>query len=186
VNDPLHQPGAGGTGAIALWTRRALTALVSIIMFVMMILTTADVFGRAVFNTPIKGSFEIITFLLAALIFSSLPLITWDEKHISVSLVDQWLKGPLRRISRTLILTICTIIVAGITQRMWIQGDLMAEGQHITGFLEWPIAPIAYFMAVLSGLSTLILVLLTWCALTGRETEPGGHGDISPTDPGIE
>ena len=40
---------------IARWTRNALTALVSIVMFAMMMLTTADVFGRT-FGKPIKGS----------------------------------------------------------------------------------------------------------------------------------
>jgi TRAP-type C4-dicarboxylate transport system permease small subunit len=183
MNDQLEPAERGGAGPIAFWTRRVLTALVSIIMFSMMILTTADVFGRAVLNTPIKGSFEIITFLLAALIFSSLPLITWDEKHITVSLIEQWIRGPSRRISRVLILTVCTIVVAGITYRMWVQGDLMAEGQHITGFLEWPIAPIAYFMAVLSGFSTLVLMLLTWSALSGKDLD---ETDQSPAGPGYE
>jgi hypothetical protein len=37
----------------------------------------------------------------------------------------------------------------------------MAEGQHVTGFLEWPIAPVAYFMSLLSGLTTVILAVIT-------------------------
>lgn len=152
--------------------------MVSVVMFAMMALTTADVAGRALLNTPIKGSFEIVTFLLAILIFASLPLITWDEKHITVNLFERWIKGRAQRVLDVVLSATSTFVVALITERMWIQGRLMAEGQHITGFLEWPIAPIAYTMAVFSGLTTLILLIITWNKLTGRDR----HHDHEPTE----
>ena len=74
----------------------------------------------------------------------------------------------MQRILGIVLSATSTFVVAGITERMWIQGNLMAEGQHITGFLEWPIAPIAYFMAVLSGLTTVILLIITWNKIVGR------------------
>lgn len=154
---------------VALWTRRLLTALVAIVMFAMMILTTADVAGRALFNAPIRGNFEIITFLLAILVFASLPLITWDESHITVGLFERWIAGGVRRILRSVLSAASTLIVGAITYRMWIQAELMAEGQHITGLLEWPIAPIAYVMSALSALTTVILALLTWQKILGRD-----------------
>jgi TRAP-type C4-dicarboxylate transport system permease small subunit len=151
---------------LARWTRYALTAMVSITIFAMMMLTTADVVGRALFSKPIKGSFEIVTFLLAILIFCALPLVTWDEKHINVRLFDHWIAGPVQRLLALAWTAIMTIIMALITWRMWIQADLMAQGRHVTGFLEWPIAPIAYFMSVLSGVTTIILVVQTWRKLS--------------------
>jgi TRAP-type C4-dicarboxylate transport system permease small subunit len=179
----LSPTGARRDFAVARWTRRALTAMVSIVMFAMMMLTTADVAGRALFNRPIEGSFEIVTFLLAILIFSSLPLITWDEKHITVNLFERWIKGRVQRVLDVVLSAVSTVVVAGVTDRMWIQGNLMAEGQHITGFLEWPIAPIAYFMAVLSGLTTLILLAITLNKLIGggarANTGHDGRGGTS-------
>lgn len=159
---------ASGSFAIARWTRAALAALISIVMFSMMLLTTADVVGRYFFNKPIKGSFEIVTFLLAILIFASFPLVTWSDKHITVNLFDHWIPPSVKRWLSAFLSAVSTVIVAGITERMWVHGNLMAEGGHITGFLEWPIAPIAYYMSVLSGLTTIILVVLTWQKLTGR------------------
>ena len=101
---------------IAGWMRNALTALVSIVMFAMMMLTTADVVGRA-FGKPIKGSFEIVTFMLAILIFCALPLISWDEKHIKVNLFDDWIPAPILRALNVLWAIIMTIVMAGIASR---------------------------------------------------------------------
>lgn len=186
----MSAPSTGNGGArdilAARWLYRALTVLVAIVMFAMMSLTTLDVAGRALFSRPIKGAFEINTFLLAILIFSSLPLITWDDKHISVSLFEQWIPAPVRWALSVLLSALSTAVVAGITHRMWIQGRLMAEGQHITGFLEWPIAPIAYFMSVLSGLTTVILIVLTWHKLTGRQGRYAGRGGAGTEYPGAD
>jgi TRAP-type C4-dicarboxylate transport system permease small subunit len=174
ANDPAYR------APLARWTRNALAALVCLAMFSMMMLTTADVAGRALLNAPIKGSFEVVTFLLAILVFSSLPLITWDEGHISVNLFENWFPPGLRRLLDAFWSVVGTIVVGGITWRMWIQGNLMAEGPHVTGFLEWPIAPIAYFASVLSGLTTLILAALTWQKLSGSRGIVAGTGGKNP------
>ena len=52
--------------------------------------------------------------------------------------------------------------------RMWDQGERLERTQAITGYLEWPVAPIAYFMSVLAGLSTLLIAMLLWRAVAGR------------------
>ena len=167
-----------GSIAIARWTRLVLTSLVSVVMFTMMMLTTADVAGRYFLNTPIKGSFEIVTFLLAILIFSSFPLISWDEKHITVNLFDHLIPGGIKRWLDMALSLVSTVVVAGITERMWVQGNLMAEGQHITGFLEWPIAPIAYYASALSALTTVIMAVLTWQKIIGTaRIKPHGPED---------
>jgi TRAP-type C4-dicarboxylate transport system permease small subunit len=166
--------GLGREGPIARVLRNALTAVVAVVMFAMMMLTTIDVAARALLNMPVRGSYEIVTFLLAILVFASLPLVTWDEKHITVNLFDRWMRRRVRHLLDVVFLALSTVIVGVITWRLWVQGGLMAEGQHITGLLEWPIAPIAYFMSVLSALTTLILMFLTWQRLAGRETPPTG------------
>jgi TRAP-type C4-dicarboxylate transport system permease small subunit len=179
ANDSVHR-----ANPVARWTRFALTAAIAVVIFGMMALTTADVVGRALFSKPIKGSFEIVTFLLAILIFCAMPLVTWDEKHINVRLFDHLIPASAQRALALLWSAVMTLTMAVITWRMWIQANLMAEGRHVTGFLEWPIAPIAYFMSVLSAVTTIILVILTWQKLT-RRSEPRGP-DLSADNPGAD
>jgi TRAP-type C4-dicarboxylate transport system permease small subunit len=169
---------AGGSGGnvarrewfVWHWTRGVLAAVISIVMFAMMMLTVADVTTRALFNKPVPGSFEISTYLLAILVFASLPLVTWDEQHVKVNLFDHLVPDALKLPLDAVLSLISTVVVAVITYRLWIQGDLMARGQAVTGFLEWPIAPVPYFMSVMSAITTLTLVVLTWQKFTGHAT----------------
>lgn len=157
-------------GAPSLFLRVARTVLLAIVciaMFTMMMLTTADVTGRALLNFPIKGSDEIVAFLFAIVIFAALPLVTWDQQHITVSLFERWLRGPVEKVLAVLISATCTVVVAGIAYRLWIQANLMAEGRHVTGALEWPIAPIVYVMSGFSTIAAIILLILTWEKLRG-------------------
>ena len=178
-NETVHR------APIARWTHNVLTALVSVVMFSMMMLTTADVLGRTL-GKPIKGSFEIVTFMLAILIFCALPLISWDEKHIKVNLFDHWIPAPILRALNMLWAIIMTIVMAVITWRMWVQANLMWQGQHVTGFLEWPIAPIVYVMCVLSGVTTIVFVALTCQKLFQRGGPPAEKPQISAENPGVD
>ena len=146
-------------------------------MFAMMMLTTIDVGGRALINKPIKGSDELVSFMLAILVFASLPLVTWDEKHISVNLFDRWIPVAVRRPLAVLLAVVSALVMIGVTWRMWIQGRLMWEGQHITGALEWPIAPIAFVMSVLSAVTAAMLVVIAWRKLTARAGRPDRNPD---------
>jgi TRAP-type C4-dicarboxylate transport system permease small subunit len=174
MTDRLQQEDTISRTAALRWTRGVLTALVSIVMFAMMMITVVDVAGRALVNVPVKGSDEIVSFLLAILIFSSLPLVTWDRQHITVTLFGHWIRGVSARVLAVLLAATSTLIVAFIAYRMWIQADLMREGQHITGALQWPIAPVVYMASVLSGLTAAILAYLTWQELLGRLPAAGG------------
>ncbi len=60
-------------------------------------------------------------------------------------------------------------------------GDRLHQTQAITGYLEWPVAPIAYFMSILAGLSALLIVMLLWRAVAGRPypAYDDGGGELS-------
>ena len=56
------------------WLDRALGAAAAVLLFGLMGLTTADVIGRYVINSPLRGAFEITELLLLTLVFAGLPL----------------------------------------------------------------------------------------------------------------
>ena len=56
-------------------------------LFVMMLLTAADVMGRYVFNSPITGTFELTKFLVLILIFSFLANTQAHKMHVTVDLI---------------------------------------------------------------------------------------------------
>ena len=96
-------PGGPGGGLPALLVRRLLGWMVALVLAFMMALTVVDVTGRFVFNRPIPGSFEVMEFCLAIVVFSALPLVTWDRRHITVSLFDSLFRGSGDRLRQGVI-----------------------------------------------------------------------------------
>ncbi|MDE0334630.1 MAG: TRAP transporter small permease [Defluviicoccus sp.] len=152
----------------ALPVRRLLGWMVAVALAFMMVLTAVDVTGRFAFDSPIPGSFEVMEFCLAIVVFSALPLVTWDRRHITVSLFDSLFRGAGYRVQQCLVQGASLLAMGIVCWRMWDQGERLERTQAITGYLEWPVAPIAYFMSVLAGLSTLLILMLLWRALAGR------------------
>ena len=147
---------------------RVLALIMAVVLFAMMSLVTVDVFGRYLFNTPVKGGFEIVQFMLAVVIFVSLPLITWENGHVTVSIFEGFFERRFTQIQKIFVLLVSALSLTLITWRMWAQGNDLVEGQQITGFLEWPIAPIAYFMSGLTAIALAIVLVLIVMALAGK------------------
>ena len=170
-------PGVPDSARTAAHLRRALGWMVAGVLGFMMVLTVVDVTGRFGFNRPIPGSFEVMEFCLAIVVFSALPLVTWDRRHITVSLFDSLFRGAGYRIQQGLIQGASLLGMGVICWRMWDQGNRLDRTQAITGYLEWPVAPIAYFMSALAGLSALLIVMLLWRAVTGKPYPAWSDGD---------
>ncbi len=172
-------PSASIDARLFRWLDRLLTGIVATVLFFMMALTFVDVFARYLFSAPVPGGFELIEFGMAFLVFSALPLVTRDDGHIVVSLFDGVFRHRLGWLRRLIVLGLSTFIVGMISDRMWVHGDLLREGQHVTGFLEWPVYPIAYVMSVLSGLTVLILLGMLWRHVRGDGEPPRPSLDSS-------
>lgn len=168
VSYPSMKPGAGVVTRFNFIIRHALGIICAMVLFFMMLLTVIDVAGRYLLSKPLPGSFEIMEFGLAIVVFSALPLVTWDRGHITVSLLEKFLHGALARLQRLFILGGSASIMGIVSWRLWIQGDRLVASSSITGFLEWPIAPISYAMSAFSGLSFVILLGMLWLSLLDK------------------
>jgi TRAP-type C4-dicarboxylate transport system permease small subunit len=165
-------PGARQATGRLSWLDRALLVIVAAIMFAMMALTFVDVFARYLFASPIPGAFEIIQFMMALVIFCALPVVTRKEAHITVGLFEAFMVSRIGWVRRLGVLLFSAAVIALIAFQMWRQGDQLREGQHITGFLEVPIAPIAYAMSVLSWITLVIVAGMIWRHLRGVSPRP--------------
>ena len=133
-----------------------LKAALALSVFLIMGLTAVDVFARYVFSAPLKGAYEIVSILMALAIFLALPLVGRNNEHIGVDLAQGMLRGRAERIHWGVVRLIEAVVIAVIATRLWALADLMAHAGQITGFLEWPLAPLAYVMAVLAAVAALV------------------------------
>lgn len=160
--------------AVTRWLKRALGAVVALVLLSIMGITFCDVFMRYWFAAPIRGASEIVRFAMAILIFSAFPLVTLSQQHITVNLL-QGRFGRLGRWLQHLFVLLVSIVALGImTWQLASDGADLARNRITTTVLEWPLAPLSYFMSALSGVTLLVLLALTFdhLATPGRKESP--------------
>ncbi|MBP6816434.1 MAG: TRAP transporter small permease, partial [Burkholderiaceae bacterium] len=91
------------------WFDVALGAAASLLLLVMMLLTFADVLGRYVFNTPLRGAFEITELALLSLIFAGLPLVSRADEHVTMDFIDKILGRSARALLRRFVHGLCGV-----------------------------------------------------------------------------
>lgn len=117
------------------------------VLVIMMLLTTADVAGRYIFNTPILGVFEITEFMVLLLIFSFLGFTQQWKTHISVDLVFNKFPPKLRYFVDAANHLLCLVLMILITWRGIVKAmDLKEVGQQSPNLLI-PAYPFVFFLA---------------------------------------
>jgi TRAP-type C4-dicarboxylate transport system permease small subunit len=107
--------------------------LASAFLAAMMLLTVADVVLRAVFNYPIRGTYELVELLLCATFFVALPAVFLRGDHVVVDSIDRYLPGAvpwLKRVASIIAVTMLVLMTwqGGIAARdAWSFGDITAD-----------------------------------------------------------
>jgi TRAP-type transport system small permease protein len=68
------------------------------VLFSLLVLTCADVFGRYVLVRPVHGKTEITRMLMAVMIALVLPVVTARKEHITVDLFDFFFRGRVQAV----------------------------------------------------------------------------------------
>ena len=140
-----------------------LGAAAAVLLFGLMMLTTADVIGRYIFNWPLRGAFEITELLMLALIFAGLPLASRSDEHVTLDFIDMLLGPRGRPLLRRLIDLVCGLIILGLAWRVWVKAGKIAAYGDTTEVLRIPVGPFVYFMAAMvaiTGVVHLVKVVL--------------------------
>ena len=139
-----------------IWLDRTLGAAAAILLFALMVLTTADVVGRYVFNWPLRGAFEITELLLLTLIFAGLPLASRADEHVTLDFIDMVLSERGRMRLRRLVDFICGLLFLGLAWRVWIKAGTIAGYGDTTEVLRLPVGPFVYFMALMVAVAGIV------------------------------
>ena len=122
--------------------------IAALFLAAMMLLTVADVTLRAFFNTPLRGTFEVIELLLAGTFFIALPAVFLRDEHIVVDIVDTLAPRTvpvLRRFAEML----AVVLLAVMAWQGWLAAqDTIAFGD-ITADLGLP--RVLHWIALLAG-----------------------------------
>ena len=154
----------------------------ALVLFALVMLTCADVFGRYVLAQPINGKTEITRMMMAVLIALVLPVVTARKEHITVDLFDFLFRGRAQAV-RDLIVD--GLAAGSLLVLAWWVGframRLMSYG-YLSDFLRWPLYPVAFFVAAMIGLAGLALALRMVVGVTrlGTPEERSGSSLLPP------
>jgi TRAP-type C4-dicarboxylate transport system permease small subunit len=93
----------------------------------MMVLTTADVFLRYVFNRPIAGTAELCAIMLVMVVSAALGWTALEHAHVKVDLLMEHLPKKVQFVVDGIMLVLSLGIFAIMT--VWTTGEMFAEAQ---------------------------------------------------------
>lgn len=141
---------------------RALSGLAGLVLLAMMLLTAVDVAGRYLFDAPVRGGYEITTILLAVLIFLALPLVCGRDEHIVVDVLDHAIPEPARLWQTRLVGLLSALVLIALAWQLYDRGLTLWRDGGMTNTLRLPLAPVAFLMAAMAGLSALVVAARAW------------------------
>jgi TRAP-type transport system small permease protein len=137
------------------WLSNKLSYLGALALMVMMLLTSADVAGRYLFNKPITGAFELTEFLVLILIFSFLAPTQAKKTHVGVDLLVGRLPEKWQTIIGIFNHAVCLVLMGLFVWMTTMRAIELKEYVEASPNLGIPKYPFAIFVVI--GFAVLAL-----------------------------
>ena len=144
---------------------KLMSRIASVILFLMMLLTIADVFLRKVFSKSILGTVELTEFMLVILIFFSLAQTEIMNGHVKVDLVVGRFSERAQRFVDMITQFICFLLSGLITWFTLIYSGKMRAVGEVSQDLWIPIYPFIYVVAAGCAILSFTLLIKFFMAL---------------------
>jgi TRAP-type C4-dicarboxylate transport system permease small subunit len=140
-------------------TNKIMAYAAGVALTAMMLLTVADVCGRYLFSKPIKGTYELVGFLLVGAGSLGLGYCQVKKAHIRVDFLLQRFPEKLRAVLTALANFLGFAAFSILCWRciLYAQYYLSATGNH-TDTLHIPLFPFVVVLAVGTGMLALVIL----------------------------
>lgn len=116
-----------------------------ILLIPMMLLTSGEVLGRALFDKPIPGTMEISSYLLALFVLTGLAYTQQIKGHVRVEMITSRLPEKVRTVLDIITTLLCLFIVVVLIWQGWVLG---MEERAVSDMLRIPQKPFKLFVSV--------------------------------------
>ena len=135
--------------------------IAAVVLAAMMLLTVADVTGRYFFNSPVKGTWEIIGLLLVCAGTWGLGYCQVQKGHISITVLIERFSRRVQAIIRSVTYLIGLVGFSLLCWRMFLMAIryLTTMKEYVTETLEIPYPPFMFMLSIGAGIMSLILIV---------------------------
>lgn len=149
-----------------------------IVLFILMLLTVADIVGRKFAGVipgskPVPGSFELTEYALIIIIFASIGVTQRRGEHISIDILTSHLPKRMQAALNSVTLLAGVVMFALVAWQAFVYAGRLRAGHNISAVLEVPQYPFAIIVGVGSiiyCLAALLDVLKNLAKTAGGET----------------
>jgi TRAP-type C4-dicarboxylate transport system permease small subunit len=141
-------------------TNTVMAYVASVALFGMMMLTVADVFGRYVLNNPIKGTWELVGFMLVAAGSWGMGYCQIRKGHIRVDFLLHYFPKKMQAVLTILANFLGLAAFSLLCWRcvLYAQHYLSLTRGNATDTLHIPLFPFVLILAIGAGMLALVLL----------------------------
>lgn len=150
--------------------QRALNAIGSMALFLMMAVVFVDVGGRNLFDQPLPWGTELLEVVVAVMIFVLYPVLALRSGHITVDLITvppTWLRP--QRLLACMVGAALFAVIAYCSGRQAVRSSGYGDASPL---LQIPTAWVLWGMAALAGLATAAFLVAFLRVLRGQPDSP--------------
>lgn len=129
-----------------------------VVLALMVLLVTLDVVLRYFFNRPIKGSYELIEFMMVLVVFLGLAYTQTKKGHVSITLFTGKLSPGQLAVILSITYLLCIIIFSLITWRGIVQAEALRGNGTSSDLLFIPNFPFMWIVVIASVLLSLVFL----------------------------
>jgi TRAP-type C4-dicarboxylate transport system permease small subunit len=144
-------------GSFLKITTKILNTIGGTALTFMMILTVADVIGRAG-GHPIIGTYEIVGISLALVIGFGIPKVSLDRGHVYMEILVQKLSPKSKAIMNTITRILCIGLFLLVGYNLFSVGNEFHLSGEVSPTIRLPFFPVAYGVGVCCFLECLVFV----------------------------
>jgi TRAP-type C4-dicarboxylate transport system permease small subunit len=123
----------------------------------MMMLTVADIFGRA-FGRPILGTYEIVSLTLGLVIGFGIPKVSLDRGHVFMEFLIEKLTPNGKKVMHTFTRLLCLGLFILIGYNLFTVGAEFHASGEVSPTIKLPFYPVAYGIGVCCFLECFVFM----------------------------
>lgn len=167
-----HGDSYGATLPFGLhWLTGAMNALGTLWILALMVLINADVIGRDVFATPVRGVTELVALSIVGIVFLQLADTLRAGRFTRADVLLDRLQRTRPRLAAAMHAVFHAVGAALLTVILWASWDALIESIRIKeyvgaiGDFQAPVWPIRLITLIGLAVTALSYLLLMWCDL---------------------
>jgi TRAP-type transport system small permease protein len=140
-------------------TTRVMSGIGAIAVLLMMMFNIADITFRAFLRSSLRGTHEIVDFMMILVVFLAIPYVQHKKTNISISLLTDRFPRKTKAITESVMCILSLAIIGTMTWAAFGHFRRLWETGKDTEVLNLPVAPFQFILAF--GLLVLCIVIIS-------------------------